>query len=306
MYAKSRPAKSGNLAGPNFFGGPFGMRDQTAARDSAAWDWPWCIAMSDNRPPSGSVAQPWQLTAAINALYARRHGYGFVYGQLSGKCLNGARARVHAWCKIPVVAHVLLHGVQGTPCAGVLYLDTDARDRLRTSTHTHARARATPHRHTGTHHTPARAQAHVANQALSIDAWLARARARGDEALLPQPGAAEEGRGAWQLLFASNFWFEPDGLNTGVWLARGGLARGQMGAQGGQPPRAESQPPGACGILRAWWEARFPTLDKRTPWEQGAMTSMHTYSRSRAQHQPYSPGPGQPELYIALALALYM
>ena len=149
----------------------------------------WCIVQSDNRPREPITAF-WALHAAINEVYARRRGYGYVYAHLvnrSSPCeylRPGAtqtwHARAPTWCKVPLLAHVMLHGTpEGRRCASLLYLDTDA---------------------------------HVANFSLGIDEYLARARHRGDEALTYD--------NQWRLLFSSNYWFEPDAMNAGVLFVR--------------------------------------------------------------------------------------
>lgn len=181
----------------------------------------WCIVTSDDRPRS-LISTYWAMHAAINELYASMHDYGFTYVQVQG-CgyvqheLSTWKKRSSGWCKVPAVAHVLLHGVPSRRkgearrrCANLLYLDSDAS---------------------------------ISNVSISIDDYLERARKRGDEAL-------QDDR--WKLLFASNYWFEPDSINSGVFFVRGDAA--------------------TCGLLRFWWTgAHFPALDQR--WLFGARTS---------------------------------
>ena len=206
---------------------------------------------SDNRPRDPLTAY-WSLHAAINEVYARSRDYGYVYAHLansSSPCeylrsstasTSGAswRPRAPTWCKVPLLAHVLLHGTQGgRHCSNLLYLDTDA---------------------------------HVANFSLSIDEYLERARLRGDEALThdddwrsesgPHPTAGSSTTSRWRLLFSSNYWSEPDTLNSGAFFVRNDRE--------------------ACGLLRFWWsETHFPALDIRSPREQEVMNKMHAFSR---------------------------
>ena len=189
----------------------------------------WCIVTSDDRPREPLTAY-WALHAAINEVYCTYHDYGFVYVQLAGG-VNGScgytlqyiyneprpghaatsvwRKRSSTWCKIPAVAHVLLHGTrEKRACGNVLYVDSDA---------------------------------HVSNLTMSIDDYLERARRRGDEAVQTHD---------WEMLFSSNYWFEPDSINSGVWFVRSG--------------------PEACGLLRFWWSHTFfPHFDIRLPYEIG-------------------------------------
>ena len=172
----------------------------------------WCIVQSDNRPRDPLTAY-WSLHAAINEVYARSRDYGFVYAHLhnssspceyprsvvdsAGNTRVSWRARAPTWCKVPLLAHVLLHGTSqgGRRCSNILYLDTDA---------------------------------HVSNFALSIDEYLERAKQHGDEALTLD--------NHWRLLFSSNYWSEPDTLNSGVLFVRNDdVAAGRE----------------ACGLLRA-------------------------------------------------------
>ena len=193
----------------------------------------WCIVTSDNRPRDGTpLSAYWVLHAAINEIYAESHGYGYLYVHLSNRTTpceyltkggSSWRRRDATWCKVPAVAHVLLHGLpSGRQCSNVLYLDSDA---------------------------------HVSNWSLSIDDYLARAKDRGDEAL-------QDDR--WQILFSSNYWFEPDSLNTGAWFIRNTAS--------------------ACGLLRFWWgRTQFPNYDVRLPYEIGleqeVMRRMYVFGR---------------------------
>jgi len=126
----------------------------------------WCVVMSDTRP-ADAMTEFWQLTAAINRLYAASHGYGFLRAKLrhnatsspfklASACSHVAHGpRATPWCKIPVVAHAALHGVLGRRCSSIMYLDSDA---------------------------------YVSNPSLSIEAYLGRARRLGDEAVAPGSG----------------------------------------------------------------------------------------------------------------------
>ena len=126
----------------------------------------WCVVMSDTRRTDAKT-EFWQLTAAINRLYAASHGYGFLRAKLQHNATSSpsklATACSHAvhgpraapWCKIPVVAHAALHGVLGRRCSSIMYLDSDA---------------------------------YVSDPSLSIDAYLGRARRLGDEAVAPGSG----------------------------------------------------------------------------------------------------------------------
>ena len=92
------------------------------------------------------------LTATINRAYATHHGYGFFFGQIAkNTCVHPKLGVRHsAWCKILVIAHVLIEGIAGSSCSNILYIDTDA---------------------------------YVTNFTLSIDGFLERARERGDESI---------------------------------------------------------------------------------------------------------------------------
>ena len=209
-----------------------GVRPLRAPQMDAAFPHPppphsWCVVMSDDRPlvrqdRSGHVGSFGTLTATINHAYALRHSYGFLHVQITrNTCQHAVYGPRHtAWCKLPVIASVLIDGLHGRKCNGVLFLDSDA---------------------------------YVANHSLSIDEYFARARARGDEALADSAGEP------WELLFASDFWFHPEELNTGAFFARGG-------------PRFASR---ACGLLRRWWDAYFPAANLQKPWEQAAIQAMY-------------------------------
>lgn len=180
----------------------------------------------------------WTMTARINHAYAALHGYGFAYYEIQSAPANGTPAKMEpcphtswgsraaSWCKVPAVAMALLDGVEGRPCGGILLLDSDA---------------------------------HVDNISLSIDAYLARAKFRGDDALTDEREDTSDGTLAqWLLLFASDFWFAPSQPNCGVWLARGGADSAQ-----------------SCGLLRRWWDSHWPSFAhgaEQTPLQ-------HTYSR---------------------------
>ena len=207
---------------------------QRVGKDARGRPLAWCIVMSDSRPLNESGVEYWQVTARINRNYASLHGYGFVYAQvgvdfaLNGSsdartapaCVHPERgARVAAWCKVPAVAHALLHGIDGRACESVMYIDTDAI---------------------------------VTNRSMSIDGYLDRARAIGDEALVePAP---------WSLLFSSNWWFQSDSLCSGLFWVR--------------------NTPDACGILRRWWDAAFDSHNLQHPWEQAPIAAAYHYPRA--------------------------
>ena len=72
----------------------------------------------------------------------------------------------------------------------------------------------------------------------------------------------------WQLLFASDFWFHPDEINSGIIFLRGG-------------PSVANE---TCGILRRWWDASFPNFNVRSkPWEQAAMQAMYVFRQGKAR-----------------------
>mmetsp|Transcript_15873 Transcript_15873/g.31893 ORF Transcript_15873/g.31893 Transcript_15873/m.31893 type:complete len:103 (+) Transcript_15873:158-466(+) len=98
-----------------------------AALLSTVEDWPWCIAMFDGRPANNPKSY-WAAAPVLNWEYAEQHAYGFTFAHLIGnQCHHETHGRRRAaWCKIPAVAQVLLHGIDGRRCANVLYLDTDA------------------------------------------------------------------------------------------------------------------------------------------------------------------------------------
>ena len=187
----------------------------------------WCLVMSENRPREKSDSY-WALTAAINEEYAAAHDYGFAYIRYNGTCIYDAperksRVRMPTWCKVPAVAHVLLRGIE----------------------HTHRRCDNVLFLDS---------DAHVSNPSLSIDAYLERARDHGDDALQDAN---------WELLFSSNYWWDPDSLCAGVWFVR-----------------ATNE---ACGILRFWWESSAPAYDTKNMHEQGVMRSMIHFNRPWGQ-----------------------
>ena len=143
--------------------------------------------MSDDRPfvrqdRSGMVGSFGTLTATINRGICNDHGYAFSARSQKNTCVHPKLGVRHsAWCKILVIAHVLIEGIAGSSCSNILYIDTDA---------------------------------YVTNFTLSIDGFLERARERGDESI---PDYKD---GPWELLFASDFWFHPEELNTGVFRTR--------------------------------------------------------------------------------------
>ena len=92
--------------------------------------------------------------------------------------------------------------------------------------------------------------AHISNFTLNIDEYLARARDRGDDALQ---------EGTWSLLFSSNYWWNPAELCAGVFFARNSAS--------------------ACGILRRWWDANFPLMNRRPMHEQGVLNNMYGFTR---------------------------
>lgn len=195
----------------------------------------WCVVMADSRPYATSQPlQDWQQVARINEHYARIHGYGFAYSQVGagvswdGKpkdapiCVHPDRgSRSAAWCKIPAIARVLLHGVGGRPCKRAMFIDSDAV---------------------------------VTNLTMSIDDYLDRARAIGDEAL-----AGDEGSSPWSVLLSNNYWFNPDGPCTGLLYVDGSN--------------------GGCGILRSWWDARSDATNQRHPWEQAPLADGYRFRR---------------------------
>lgn len=193
---------------------------RTTAEEMAAR---WCVVTSEGRSENVPVMRNYLLSiAAANHDYAQRHSYLFRYAQLSeNRCPHPRLGRrVAAWCKILVVADVLLNGIDGQRCHSILYLDSDAV---------------------------------LSNASLSIDGWLERARERRDEALLLDND--------WRVLLSSNYWFDPDEANTGVFLLR---ASGQAGRE-------------ACGILRRWWDGRWSTFHMNRPWEQVPMAKMLSF-----------------------------
>ena len=185
--------------------------------------WPWCIVMSEGRTFSRGglqVQSPyWHFTAAINAQYAQRHEYSFSLIQpTENRCPHLVYGRRAA-------AWCKIAAVAGALIHGIdgrpcgSVLYMDS-------------------------------DAVVSNGSLSIDQWLERARdERRDEALVDDE---------WLLLFSSNYWFGPDELNSGVFLARGSQHASHT-----------------CGLLRRWWDSFFPTYNMNRPWEQGALNAMY-------------------------------
>lgn len=160
----------------------------------------------------------WTRSAHINERYARIHGYGYRHTQLTDS------ACLHAAQGVRAPAWCKLPVIAEALLDGI---DGRACSRL----------------------WYVDSDAIVAEPALSLDAHLARARAAEDEALVDE---------AWEVLFASNYWFD-DGPNTGVMWVNGSRA--------------------ACGILRVWWDAKFPHHQVRRPWEQAALAAMHAETR---------------------------
>lgn len=98
-----------------------------------------CVVMFDNRPappPTHTTdlsKLPYlSLSVATNSLYARHHGYRFLFYNFSkGGCrhptLEGQTKDLPmTWCKLVVLEDALLHGRDGPPCEIVLLLDSDA------------------------------------------------------------------------------------------------------------------------------------------------------------------------------------
>lgn len=200
--------------------------------------------MSDDRPfvrqdRSGMVGSFGTLTATINRAYATHHGYGFFFGQIAkNTCVHPKLGVRHsAWCKILVIAHVLIEGIAGSSCSNILYIDTDA---------------------------------YVTNFTLSIDGFLERARERGDESI---PDYKD---GPWELLFASDFWFHPEELNTGVFFVRGGKHLAKR----------------SCGLLRRWWDANFKSKNLAKPWEQVPIQAMYLHLQGKPGPPPDPPQAG--------------
>ena len=123
---------------------------------------PWCIVMSETRAvemDSMHSSPPyWQAAAQRNKRYAQCHGYGFAYVQHTSTppprgngCLHVRRGALSPyWCKIPAVAHVLRHGIDGHRCEKAVFLDSDVI---------------------------------LLNNSIGLDDYLSRARFLGDEAL---------------------------------------------------------------------------------------------------------------------------
>jgi len=96
-----------------------------------------CVVMFDNRPapPPSSASElddsPYlSLSAAANSLYARYHGYRFLFYNFShAGCRHPAlegqwRDLPMTWCKLAVLEDALFHARR--PCQSVLLLDSDA------------------------------------------------------------------------------------------------------------------------------------------------------------------------------------
>jgi hypothetical protein len=98
--------------------------------------WPWCLVMMDGRPHARvdsrladhKVRSPLELVARINEIYAKIHGYALLLAELEvNDCtVDKGSPRAASWCKIPVLASVLLHGIDSRACANVMFLDSDA------------------------------------------------------------------------------------------------------------------------------------------------------------------------------------
>lgn len=99
-----------------------------------------CVVMFDNRPAQtpSSAADLQSLSylsfsIAANALYAKHHGYRFLFYNFSRQgCqhpLQGDKAPRElpmTWCKLVVLEDALLRGHKGPPCELALLLDSDA------------------------------------------------------------------------------------------------------------------------------------------------------------------------------------
>lgn len=98
-----------------------------------------CVVMFDNRPaplPNGTSGLddlPYlSLSVAANSLYARRHGYRFMFYNFSHSgCRHPAlegqwRDLPMTWCKLVVLEDAFFQGQQGPVCHSVLLLDSDA------------------------------------------------------------------------------------------------------------------------------------------------------------------------------------
>ena len=139
------------------------FRDSSVSRGSAKRvpsELPWCIVESEDRPRADDrkgTSSYWQAAADRNERYARCHGYGFAYvehtgGQHGKGCSHSVRGNLSPyWCKIPAVAHVLQHGINGRRCNRVVFLDSDVQ---------------------------------IVNYSMSLDAYLEHGRSLGDEALI--------------------------------------------------------------------------------------------------------------------------
>jgi len=90
------------------------------------------------------------------------------------------------------------------------------------------------------------------DHSLSLDAYLARARGLGDEALFDDQ---------WQLLFSSNAPHKPSwGPCTGLFWVRNTAT--------------------ACGVVRNWWNSDWPDSGSQT-WEQGPIAwGVHAHNRA--------------------------
>ena len=147
--------------------------------------WPWCLVQSEGRSDTtaaGSLPY-WRLLPRINRLYSVRHGYGFRFAQLEeNRCPHPRHGRRRA-------AWCKIPAVAMALLHGISGRPCSAVLYMDTD-------------------------AVISNGSLSIDDWLARAKhERKDEAL------ADDG---WLLLASSNYWHEPDDLNSGVFVLRGG------------------------------------------------------------------------------------
>jgi len=183
----------------------------------------WCVVTSEGRSENVPVMRNYLLSiAAANHDYAQRHSYLFRYAQLSENRCPHPRLGRRAASWCKILA-----------VADVLLNGIDGQ-RCHSILYLDS-------------------DAVLSNASLSIDGWLERARERRDEALLLDND--------WRVLLSSNYWFDPDEANTGVFLLR---ASGQAGRE-------------ACGILRRWWDGRWSTFNMNRPWEQVPMAKMLSF-----------------------------
>ena len=85
-------------------------------------------ARVDSRLADHKVRSPLELVARINEIFAKIHGYALLLAELEvNDCtVDKGSPRAASWCKIPVLASVLLHGIDSRACANVMFLDSDA------------------------------------------------------------------------------------------------------------------------------------------------------------------------------------